>query len=337
MKALILVLFVLVFMYTLPEIQALTREDIDLMKVSIEDIRKELLILNADHIIIEDDLIEEESNLKDQKALAKNSKIWNDYAETVESREDLRVANDKVRETEKTLRDLESEKQSSINEILSKENTMNQLQIQVDRAEDIIQENARIEKQGLTRVIGIDLSKTCKILLMNNYDTDCPTYNLLEQMDSSLPQSGEFDYIDGLYQRGKPLVHNDHRLYDYDEDFKIIVDPSPSLRQNIRMITIENNFDTYKTKIDNIKSNNTRTLHHDRYVESCFSATINSAKWLPTLYDTIYYLRSGCDGSTIETLETIVDEKTEIDITTSPSYQYRLWLEEAKERCKVRC
>lgn len=191
--------------------------------------------------------------------------------------------------------------------------------------------------RGLTHFIGVDLSGTCKIMLKNGFTTDCPDMSELLQLDNSNPLSGKFGMHDGLFQRGMPLVKNDHELYRFDEDFGIIVNPSPNLASRIKMIVIEPSLDTYVLPSDMTKTDNTRTVNHQRYVHDCKSAVITAGNWKFLLPDTIHYLRTGCTITEFDEVEAIDDPVTEIDISSSRHWQEAQALEQNKIRCKGLC
>ena len=315
----------------------ITRSDIGKMKSSIDTLRTDIINYNEDILQKRLDITIKEAEIISHTAKEKISKEWDRLVNTEGSRNELRDAHNITRTAEKTLTTLNKELQDLINKKLLAENTISSLDKQVDVNEKIIKENSKIELQGLTRVIGIDISKNCRTMIVNGYDHNCPTYEELIQLDSSLPGSGEFSVINGLFQRGSPTYINDHRLYDFEKGWYIIVDPSPILAKNIKMITIVNNLDSYFGVYDNIKVNNIRTIQHERYVDSCGTATISGGNWLFNLPTTIHYLRLGCEGDFFNTEVKITDPITTIDITTSPNYQYSLWLSNAKERCIGLC
>mgnify|MGYP001427311115 CR=1 FL=1 len=184
--------------------------------------------------------------------------------------------------------------------------------------------------------VGVNLSATCIILLKNNMTTTCPDYRtvLALNLDNSHKYSGNFSYYDGYFHRNKALVKNDYTLYDFGK-YNIIIDPSHSVKERIRMITIQPNFNSYLLIDDMHKSNNTRIVHKDRYVDSCNQAYINADTWLETLSDTINYLRGGCTGTLLNTLDEIHDNVTKQHIDTSSKWKHDKWLEQVKKTYKV--
>ena len=81
--------------------------------------------------------------------------------------------------------------------------------------------------------------------------------------------------------------------------------------------------------------NNTRIIHTDRYVDSCFDAVINADTWLKTLADTVQYLRSGCTGTLLGSVYNMTDSTVQHDIGTSSKYKQQQWMKEAKEKYKT--
>ncbi|QDI74069.1 hypothetical protein [Nitrosopumilus spindle-shaped virus] len=196
-----------------------------------------------------------------------------------------------------------------------------------------------VSNQGLSKSIGIALSKTCETMVKNNFSSNCPTYEELVQLDSSNQYiSGYFVYDDnGFYHRENPKLNNHYRFYDFEKEWNIFVDPPGDMRDRMRMIYLENNFDLYKISgVSYSKSDDQiRTYGIDRYIHSCYYATIGSEKWLELLPDTIRYVRSGCDESHTKFKDTIEikDELVEHDITTSRAYQHNQWLQQVKDNC----
>lgn len=191
----------------------------------------------------------------------------------------------------------------------------------------------------LTQSIGIAWSKTCMIMLQNNYTTNCPTIKLVYDLgldNSNKIITGNFSVIDGLFQREHPKLINHWRFYDYDTSFYIFVDPPGDMRKYLKMIYLENDLPEYFAVGDMIKVNDTRVVHHTRYVNpNCSSSTITSEDWLTLLPDTILFMRHACDEDyTLITNHSIfVDEHTKQDITTSAKYQlekYQSWI---KKNC----
>lgn len=228
-----------------------------------------------------------------------------------------------------------------------------------------------VNNTGLAKKLGITLSKTCIIMITNNFTTTCPSYQDLLVLDNSIYEfSGEFvTDKNGFFHRGDPPVGNSWRLYDFDDTPRMFVDPPVGMTTRVKLITIVPNFDNFFILGDNVQHqtfemvektititygdqikektfmirNQTqewgRIIYHDRYVENCDSAYINAEDWKFILVDTINYIRNGCDPAFTEFInkEIIIPELTEIDITTSPNWQYSQWLKDIKKNCKILC
>lgn len=226
---------------------------------------------------------------------------------------------------------------------------------------EAIQKNSR-----LTKLVGIQLSNSCITMIQNNITSSCPTYDDLVKYDSSNTYvSGQFirDNSTGFLHRENPQYKDSWRWYDDDPEIRLIVDPPQGMDSRIKMITIQPNFDTYivngeetipsefeyiDVEIEKTLGNQTKVrtvqvlnqtqdfamvLYHDRYVDRCNKAIINADNWKFLLGDTITYLRSGCSETEFDEREIIQPVKTEIDISTSPSYQYQTWLKNVLDNC----
>lgn len=195
------------------------------------------------------------------------------------------------------------------------------------------QTDAVAERAGLSKTVGIILSNSCITQLEANMLYKCPSYDAILELglDTSKKESGEFETENGITRRGKPLFKNHFRLYDFDNDWNIIVDPDGEMASRIKLIHIESNFNSYFANTDFDKINHTRTIHINRYVENCSIATLDSKIWFEGLADTIFYLRSGCKPThtAINETITIYDPITEHDISTSRDWQHKQWLKEA--------
>lgn len=194
-----------------------------------------------------------------------------------------------------------------------------------------------IHKNG-GKIIGIKLSGTCEKLVQLGNDT-CPSYQDLLSMDNSnYAISGELKVDDGWFHRVESPFHNDSfGWYSDDDNLRILVDPPANMQNRIKTIIIQNNFDVYTTVHDRSTDNNTITLHHDRFIDNCQTATISANVWLQVIADTIYTLRNGCEDTNYDDTYTIPIIQKVIDKTTSPQIKYESWLKKVKEECKVRC
>ena len=248
---------------------------------------------------------------------------------------------------------------------------------------DMIKENRLAEEQkiknkeaelvantsGLIKLIGVDISQSCKMQIKNNLTTNCPSFLDLRDFDSSRQEiSGFFKKINGYYFREPPTLLESWRFYDHDPTIRVIVDPPSGMAERIRMIVIQDNFDTYKQNDSHIMKQNyvilngtskldewgnstnyskldkpsiqtkesSTTLYHDRYVDKkCKNAIINAKKWEILLPDTINYMQNNCAESStnFNNKEIIVKQLTSQDITTSQKYKDEQRLKWIKEFC----
>jgi len=109
------------------------------------------------------------------------------------------------------------------------------------------------------------------------------------------------------------------------------------MAERMRLITVTNNFDIYFTPEDLKMDNNVRTWHEGRYIDSCYHGIITSEDWQFLLPDSIHYLRTDCKVTQYDELKIELIDYTNIDITTSPNWQYEQWLKSIKESCKELC
>jgi hypothetical protein len=172
-------------------------------------------------------------------------------------------------------------------------------------------------------------------MLKNDMKTTCPTFATIMalNLDTSKKESGSFSFYDGYYHRGDPLLKNDYKMYDF-EKYNVIVDPSPAMMQRVKMIIISPSLSNYLLSDDLTKVNNTRIIHKDRYVDNCKEATISSKTWLDTIGDTVNYLRSGCTGTLLNTIDTFTDNSTITKIEQSSKWKHDQWLKGIKESHK---
>ncbi len=267
--------------------------------------------------------MEMELSIVEKKAL----KSWNLIPEIDEINDEIESAKSDLKTEQQKLKSLESKRESIENENKRIENTKR------------VTENKEHLSQ-LTKLIGVELSKSCIIMIQNNLDTTCPNYEILSQLDSSNTEfTGEFtvDEETGFFHRGTTEYENSHRWYDYDDSIRVIVDPPADMRKHIKMITIEDNFGIYFTVHDMDVKENVRTYHQERYIESCRYASISSENWKDTIADTIYTMRNNCSDTGIDELVQVQMDVTEFDITTSRQWQFNEWLNETKENCKLLC
>lgn len=177
-----------------------------------------------------------------------------------------------------------------------------------------------------TDIIGITYSKTTLALLQLN-STTIPSYQKLIELgyDHSEPVSGKFVFKNGYLQREPTKVRNELVYYENKNNITI-VDPSEKIFKKIKMIIVEPTLKSYVLNEYLNKINNTRTIHHDRYVNlNCTIATVSSENLLLTLPDTIMYMLNNCTGELTNTKTVITDKTTDTDISTSQKYKDDQW------------
>ena len=347
---------VMYVLFSMPQADAITRAEFDDLKDQEQ--------------AAEDKLKEYEIQLEDQRKLIKEHegvigalKADRDKVSKLSDWESLRlksIFNDAVNNATKTM----SEYRNGLGDIIT-------LRSDAIRLLKSINLNVTFDKptdlSHLTTKIGVSLSKSCEIMVKNNFDNNCPTYKQLIQLDSSNTDiSGKFTTdSDGFFHRGDEPVQDSYRYYWNDEQIRIFVDPPGDMASRIKMIYIQPNFDVYKIKNDLtindtfeiIQGNKTLTAgnqtklitfdvrnqtsdfsivqYHDRFIERCNQATINANNWLFLLPDTIHLMRNDCDRSftQFEEREIITPEKSIIDVTTSPNWLYLQAQKEIEEFC----
>lgn len=102
-------------------------------------------------------------------------------------------------------------------------------------------EEEEVEKR-YTKIVGIQLSKTCLQMERNNVTSKCPTYNDLMQFDNMLPEiSGNVTYSDNYWHREQPDYKKHCNWYLDKYPVLIIVDPDTCWQREtgIRMIYIQ--------------------------------------------------------------------------------------------------
>lgn len=195
-----------------------------------------------------------------------------------------------------------------------------------------------IQGNYLDSAVTISLSKSCERLVSLN-STTCPSYFFFldQKLDTSLVQSGKFEYKDGLLKRKHVNLINEENLYSFKANH-IIVDPSHRLMLKIKTIEIVPSMESYLLPSDMIKQNNTRIVHRDIFIDDkCHKIVIAGKTFLKTIAEIIFYLRSNCDPNlkTFTNYDIITDNQTYIDITTTSEYKYQQWLLKAKQISKA--
>lgn len=191
------------------------------------------------------------------------------------------------------------------------------------------------EEVQYNQKIGIALSKSCML------SESCIKYDnpLLIQLDSSNRDiSGDFDIINGIFQRGSPQLQHHFKWYDHFNTDAIFVDPPADIRNKIFMIYVEPQLDDFILPGDNTISDGIRTIHNTRYVDSkCHSATISDDNLRYVLPDTIYYLYTGCEVDRLNTVKIIQQKQIPFNHNSSKTWNELQYWENAKELCKVKC
>lgn len=101
-----------------------------------------------------------------------------------------------------------------------------------------------VEKEKTyTKIVGIQLSKTCLQMERNNITSNCPTYKDLMQFDNTIPDvSGDITYTDSYWHREATAFKMKHCNYYLDKyPVILVVDPDGCWQRytGIRMITIQ--------------------------------------------------------------------------------------------------
>ena len=303
----------------------LTREQISDLRERITDLRFDLQIYKAEEAKLKVDVQNAETHLKNMENLEKQAK--NNHK--LRPNEDNRVLYEEAKlntlEAIQELANIEAEFAAKEKQVELTERDVEDLEEKLEDSEDFIQTLSSSRTSDKTKTIGIMLSKSCIIQLEQNMPTNCPGYDDIMELglDTSRPESGEFFVDDnGVTKRGKPAMDNHFRLYDFDEEWNIIIDPDGNFAQRIKLVHIESNVGVFSIDTD-IKVNNTRILHDGRYVDNCEDATIDASRWLELLADTIFYVRSGCgeEFTSFDSVITITDVLMEHDIRTTQKWQ----------------
>ena len=352
--------FVMVLYVTfgLPNVDAISRADFEELKdqkaIAVQEIK------DIDDKIQDkkDDIESQEISIKDMRDELRKFEAGADW-ESIKQKLGLE---DEINDAARIL----SEYKSGLDDLFNEKNDLVKI---LDSLSDRI-DNAELDRptdlSHLDTKIGIALSKSCETMIKNNFETNCPTYKQLVQLDSSDTDiSGKFTTTDGFFHRGDEIVKNSYKFYWNDKQIRIFVDPPGDMTERIKMIYIQPNFDTYTVAGDMtihdefriINDNRTETignktrliefenrtqteffgtvLYHDRYIDKCKTATINANNWKFLIGDTIHLMRNECDRgfTAFEEREVILPEYSKIDITTSPNWIYQQWLKHTEEFC----
>lgn len=186
--------------------------------------------------------------------------------------------------------------------------------------------------------IGVQLSKTCVVMIKNNMTTNCPTYEEIMFLfpDSSDQRvSGQFVF-DGYLKRGEPKIENEFRFYDYDTQRRLFIDPSADVASRLKLIVIEARIDEYKIGTQVINSSSIE-VGYDSWVNvGCYNAIITAQNWQLQLGNMIQHLGSDCTINNLDNVKKKTWERVVHDITTSYKYQLEKWIKESIEKCGQR-
>lgn len=332
-------------------------DDVQTWKEKIQDKTTEIEEKQKQIKLQEDEISKIKDEIRDKRQERNNppedKSEWDIIKEISEIESELKEAEDLYEAHRIDLGNLIDQRSTLIRELDQKEFDFNNAEL--DRPPSL---------SHLDKKIGVILSKTCITMITNNINSTCPTYKDLVQLDSSRTEiTGKFTTEDGFFHRGDPSVKNPWRYFDNDETIRVFVDPPAGMIERVKLIEIHPNFDTYFLQNDmtvhdkfeyvDVKINGTawskartvqslnqtsefaRVVYHDRYIDDCKHATINADIWKDLVADTIHLMRNGCDPSfsSYNEREVIAPDYTEIDITTSPNWQYLKWLEDVSNHC----
>jgi hypothetical protein len=348
LSAFLVVMYVL---FSMPQADAITRAEYEELKIQEDQAREDLKSYET-QLSDQRELIKENnaklSTLKEELKDVNGLSDWESLRLKLEYEAAVNVVNDYARELRTGLGDILTLKSDSIKFLKS----LNLNGIIIDGPKPL---------SHLTTKIGVSLSKSCEIMIKNGFESNCPSYKQLIQLDSSNTDiSGKFTTDDdGFFHRGDEPVQDSYKYYWNDEQIRIFVDPPGDMANRIKMIYIQPNFDDYTVRSDRtvndsfemVQGNKTLTLgnqtkvitfdvrnqtsefgiiiYHDRYIERCNQATINANNWKFLLPDTIHLMRNDCDRgfTAFEEREVITPNSTDYSPLDSPEWNI---LQEAK-------
>jgi hypothetical protein len=356
--SILLVIFYVTF--SIPDASGITREEYNELEESVENAKEQIddlveAISDQRNIINEksDDLENLQKELKE--AETKKNESWDSIQEVMDLEDKVVQAETKYKEARQKLFSLLNEKSEQERVIDELEKILSSSKI----------ESEKFDTSNLAKNVAVRLSQTCITALENGISSECPTYKQLVILDTSDTNiSGKFTTDEnGYFHRDKAPIDNSWRYYDLDDELRVFIDPPQGMAERVKTITIQSNFDTYfvqndmtvdsKYELVDFVINGTtyqkaktvqvyekvgdfgRVIYHDRYVDNCKHATINAEKWEMLLADTIHYMRNNCDEAhtSYQEREIIYANSTNIDLTTSPNWNYFQWLEEVSNHC----
>lgn len=189
---------------------------------------------------------------------------------------------------------------------------------------------------------GIVLSKSCITMIKNNLTTNCPGYDEILALfpdNTNQRTSGEFSYIDGIFQRGSPKYLNPIQEYVYRDSITLWIDPPGTVINKIKTIVIHPSVPEYKIKIESTRMDDYNiTFGIDRWINpNCTEANITAKDWIFLTGDTLNYMQHNCDPKFTNFDSTITKsfEKSYQNLAHSSKHKLADFVKEAKEKYKV--
>ncbi len=194
------------------------------------------------------------------------------------------------------------------------------------------------------KFFGITLDNTCLTKIKNNISGSCPTYPEIMALfgDTSITKvSGNFSYIDGIYQRGSPKIQNSFLYYgQMNITNGIIVDPPADHKRHLHMIEIKAHLDDYLIQENRGYNSSEHSIEmgHGRFIDECRDTYVNAEEWIFLVGDSINYLNHKCNENYTHYTTT---SKTflpyvEHDISTSYKWKLEKWIKESLKNCTNR-
>ena len=352
LSAFIVIIYVL---FAVPFADAVTRAEFDALKAQEKAAEDKIIELDK-QLTVQRKLINDQTitvdKLKQELRQLDGNGDWESLRLKIEGELEITAADKVLLEYRDGLKSILREKSDAIKFLKS---------IDLDVP---VQSNTNLSH--LDKRIGVALSKACETMIRNNFESNCPTYKQLVQLDSSdTGISGKFTTDDdGFFHRGDEAVQDSYKFYWNDNTIRLFVDPPASQINRMKMIYIEPNFDTYTINgdmtVDNAyeiinaqkiisSGNQSRSIdysfmnqteffgivtYHDRYVDSrCREGTVNANDWQFLIGDTIHLMRNNCDRAFtgFEEREVRFPEIREIDLASSPEWQIlQFWKHQAE-------
>lgn len=300
------------------------RSEINLNEDRVESAEKRIVVL-TDLIIKQHKIIDEkEKLLQDAREELRKTK-----AESGKSWDALLSLEGKENGVTDALNSLKNSKTQLLN-YLTERSDLHGIIKSLEKQLSLDKENLAESTRSKVKLLGIQLSRSCQM------SDNCIKYSDIIHLDTSNQYaSGKFVTVNNDTFREKSPFEKSWRFYDNDPTPRIFIDPPQGMNDVIKMITVTNILPIYFEPGDLTINNQTRSYSENRYVDNCRKALITSD--LVLLNDTIKHFQNDCGVTEIETRVTVPLNRTEIDITTSPNWQYQQWLTNTKERCIALC